>query len=214
MRYRVWLNALQAGGIDHDHILLVDDASPVLPEWLDLCVTNRLRGNLAPGGVTLFRFDRRLGRQARTVYPGWYRSFCLAGRFAEVHGFEKVVHLESDGFIITARMKQFINSVSDDWVAPSILSHAMPESAIQVMAGRGFDSFVSFSKIPYSETVGTASENIIPFTRIEKGFIGSRYGETLHEVPRDADFVTQANPSMMGHREYYWWLPADLLPFG
>jgi hypothetical protein len=213
MRYRLWLNAMRGSEIVHDHILLVDDASPVLPEWLDIHVTNRLHDDLAPSGVTLYRFDRRLGRQGRNVYPGWYRSFCLAARFAERHNFEKVVHVESDGFIITSRMQAYINDLTDDWVAPTIQSHAMPESAIQVMAGRGLVSYIQFARNPYSEIVGTAAENILPFTRVEREFIGSRYGETLHHVPREADFVTQTNPSMRGQRDYYWWIKPDLLPF-
>jgi hypothetical protein len=213
MRYRVWLNAVRGGEIEHDHILLVDDASPVLPEWLDTRVTNRLHDDLALGGVTLYRFDWRLGRQGRNIYPGWYRSFCLAARFAERHGFEKVVHIESDAFIITDRMQRYINAVKDEWIAPSIQSHAMPESAIQVMEGRGLESYIQFARTPYSEIVGTAAENILPFTRIEGEFIGSRYGESLHHVPREADFVTQTNPSMRGQRDYYWWIRPDLLPF-
>jgi hypothetical protein len=214
MRYRVWVNAIQGGEIEQDHILLVDDASPVLPEWPDAYVTSRLQDDLPASGVTLYRFDRRLGRQGRTIYPGWYRSFCLAARFAEFHQFEKVVHIESDGFIITSRMQHYINAVTDDWIAPSIQSHAMPESAIQVMAGSGLLSFVHFARKPYSEIVGAAAENILPFTRIESCFIGSRYGEKLHHVPREADFVTQTNPSMRGQRDYYWWIKPDLLPFG
>lgn len=212
-RYRVWLNAIRGSEIEHDHVLLVDDASPVLPEWPDTHVTNHLRDGLASTGITLFRFDWRLGRQGRHVYPGWYRSFCLAARFAEVHGFDKVIHIESDGFIISSRMQKYINGVSDDWVAPSIQSHAMPESAIQIMAGRSLHAYFQFARRQYGEIVGAAAENIIPFTRIEESFIGSRYGETLHHVPPEADFVTQTNPAMRGKREYYWWIRPDLLPF-
>ena len=213
MRYRVWLNAIRGGDIEHDHVLLVDDASPVLPEWRDTHVTSCLHDVLVPGGVTVYRYDRRLGRQGRNIYPGWYRSFCFAARFAELHKFEKVVHIESDGFIITSRMQQYINAVKDEWVAPAIQSHAMPESAIQIIAGSGLESWFKFARIPYSNIVGTAAENILPFTLVEGGFIGSRYGETLHHVPREADFVTQTNPSMRGQRAYYWWIRPDLLPF-
>lgn len=213
MRYRVWLNAIRGSEIEQDHVLIVDDASPVLPEWLDIRVTNRVHHDLTAGGVTFYRFDRRLGRQGRNIYPGWYRSFCLAARFAEVHGFDKIVHVESDAFIITAKMQHYINAVKDEWIAPSIQSHAMPESAIQIMHGRGLEACIQFARTPYSKIVGTAAENILPFTRIADEFIGSRYGETLHHVPREADFVTQTNPSMRGQRDYYWWIRPDLLPF-
>jgi hypothetical protein len=212
LRYRIWVEAIRSGEIAHDHLLLVDDGSPRLPSWPDIHVTNRLDEMVAQKPLTLFRFERRLGRQACSVYPGWYRSFCLAARFAERNGFEKVVHIESDGFIITRRMQQYINELTNDWIAPSIQSHAMPESAIQVMAGSGFRSYVEFTRKPYSDFVGIEAENFLPFTRIETGFIGSRYGESMHHVPSDADFVTQTNPSMRGKSDYYWWLKPEIFP--
>ncbi len=212
-RYRLWVNAIRGGDVEHDHVLLVDDASPVLPAWPDTRVTNRLTDGPLSKPVTIYRFDKRLGRQARTVYPGWYRSFCFAARFAEAHGFDRVVHIESDGFIVSRTMQHYINTITDEWIAPGIQSHDMPESAIQVMAGTGFRSFVEFAKKPYSESVGYEAENLLPLTRVVREFIGSRYGETLHHVPRDADFVTQTNPSMLGQADYYWWLRSDILPF-
>jgi hypothetical protein len=103
-------------------------------------------------------------------------------------------------------MQQYINGVSDGWIAPSIQSHDMPESAIQIIAGSGTRSFLEFTRLPYSASVGIEAENVLPFTHIERGFIGSRYGEKLNHVPRDADFVTQANPAQSGNRDYYWWI--------
>ena len=211
MRYRVWLWAIQASEIAFDHILIVDDGSPVLPNWQNLRITNQLSDDPFSAMVSLYRFDTNLGRQGRSVYPGWFRSFCLASRFAERHGFDRVVHIESDGFVITPNMQRYINAVADDWIAPSILSHSMmPESAIQVMAGSGFRSYVEFCKRPYSEFVGKEAESVLPFTRVERQFVGSRYGETLNVVPPEADFVTQTNPSMRGNPDYYWWLSSDL----
>src|SRR5689334_19432274 len=94
-RYRVWLNAILTSDISRDHILLVDDASPTLPDWPELRVITDLTRPPKPGSVSLFRFDKRLGRQGTTVYPGWYRSFCLAARFADRYGFDRAVHIES-----------------------------------------------------------------------------------------------------------------------
>ena len=170
-RYRFWLNAIRGGEIVHDHVLLVDDGSPVLPEWSDTRISSNVAEDPGSGAVTLYHFDQRLGRQARTVYPGWYRSFCLAARFAEAHGFQKIVHIESDGFIISPRMQHYLNNVSDGWIAPAIESHDMPESAIQIMAGSGARSFIEFTRSPYSTSVGIEAENVLPFTCIERGFI-------------------------------------------
>jgi hypothetical protein len=211
-RYRLWLNFIRASEIAHDHVLIVDDGSPLLPEWSDTRTSHSLQEAPGSAAVTLFHFDQRLGRQARAVYPGWYRSFCFAARFADAYGFEKVIHIESDGFIISRRMQHYINEVSDGWIAPTIQSHAMPESAIQIMAGGGLRSYIEFARSPYSSSVGFEAENVLPFTHIESGFIGSRYGETMAYVPREADFVTQTNPAYSGRRDYYWWVDPAIFP--
>jgi hypothetical protein len=213
IRYRLWLNAILGGQIAHDHVLLIDDASPILPAWPDTRITNEQDTSPVPGSITLYRFDERLGRVAGNVYPGWSRSFCFAARFAQTHGFDKVVHVESDAFIISARMQQYINEVSDGWIAPAILSHHMPESAIQIMAGSGLASYFEFARAPYNQSIGIEAEHVIPFTKIERAFTGSRYGETMVEVPREADFVTQSRPATLGGREYYWWLRPEIFPF-
>jgi hypothetical protein len=213
MRYRLWLNAVLSGDIRHDHIVIMDDASPVLPDWSDTRIITNPMDAPVPGTVSLFHFNKRLGRQAGTVYPGWSRSFAFAARFAISNGFEKVVHIESDAFIISPKMTHYINDLDDGWVAPSIISHEMPESAIQIIAGESMRSYHEFSDMRYSPAIGIEAEHVIPFTHIERRFKGSRYGETMTTVPRDADFVTQARPAQVGGRDYYWWLKPDIFPF-
>ena len=213
MRYRLWLNAILGNGIAHDHVLIVDDASPVPPDWSDTRITGDPNAGLSEGPVTLFRFDQRLGRQAGNIYPGWSRSFCFAARFARAHGFDKVIHIESDAFIVSAAMERYFNEASDGWIAQWYGLHHMPESAIQIMAGNGLRDYFAFADAPYSESIGIEAEHFMPFTHVEKSFIGSRYGETEDDVPRDADFVAQSRPAVLGGRAYFWWLRPDLIPF-
>lgn len=205
-RYRVWVDAIEKSLLDHDHILILDDSSPVLPDWENIPISHPKENKDINSNVSILQFQKNLGRQARSVYPGWYRSFCYGAIFAKKHNFSKVIHIESDGFIISNSMQHYINDLRDGWVAPAIQSHRMPESAIQIIAGNSLSSYHQFAERPYGEVVGFEAENIIPFTRIEDKFVGSRYGETMNYVPREADFVTQTNPSMLGKPEYYWWL--------
>jgi len=127
---------------------IVDDGSPILPDWSDIAVTDRLDSHELSGDATLYHFDVRLGRQALSVYPGWYRSFCFAAKFAEQFQFDKIIHIESDVFIISPKMQNYVNSVSDAWVAPVIESHRFPESAIQIIARRQVSAFFPFARIP------------------------------------------------------------------
>ena len=202
LRFRRWFDAIKCSGIHADTILLVDDGSPVLPQWADVPVVSDAR---EIGDAAIFHFHQNLGRQARAIYPGWFRSFTFAGRFAASRGFEKIVHIESDAFVISPRAVAWINDLEDGWETPFCVRYKIPESAIQVMAGSGLDAFFEVSHRPYSEQVGIEAEKCLPFTRIAKELTGDRYGETTHDVPRDADWATQSQPSRK--RDYWWWLP-------
>ncbi len=93
----------------------------------------------------LFRFNRHLGRRGVSDFPGWVRSFLFAARYAEMNGFEKVVHVESDAFLISGRMQSFVDEVVEGWIAPFCERYRRPESGIQVIAGRAMYSFRELS---------------------------------------------------------------------
>ena len=132
--------------------------------------------------LDLFHFGIRLGRGGLRDYPGWFRSFCFAAQYAKENGFAKVVHIELDAFVISARFAAFINDVSQGWVGFQLPRHKMPESAIQIIAGSGIDRFVEFAKRPYEEFRGKNIESDIPYTAIINHFKGDRYGQFLPEV--------------------------------
>ena len=99
-RYRRWLRAIRSSQLEYDSILIVDDGSPVLPEWTDIAIGTGEIDQLPAEKILLYHFEEHLGRKAIFDFPGWYRSFTFAGRYAHAHGFEKVVHIESDAFLI------------------------------------------------------------------------------------------------------------------
>src|SRR5262249_26104319 len=111
-RYRRWLDAIRQSGLIVDQILIVDDASEVLPDWPDLKIIEENDVLSPTGAITLFHFTEHLGRRSITDFPGWYRSFGFAAVFAQVNGFEKVVHIESDAFLISDRIVNYVNSIT------------------------------------------------------------------------------------------------------
>jgi glycosyltransferase involved in cell wall biosynthesis len=204
-RYRRWLDSIRQSGLDYETILLIDDGSPVLPEWEGVSV--RATELLSPGGaeVEIIHFDQNLGR-GPGYYPGWYRSYAFAAEYAEKNGFDKVVHIESDTYVITDRMVRHINSIEQQWHSFWTEFYQKPESAIQVVAGDSVVKYRDFTRQPYEQLVGPEIEHFIPFDVINKEFSGDRYSEFLENAPRLVDYVVQATEDLPD--AYFWWLNA------
>ncbi len=206
VRYRQWLDAVRVSSLRHDQLLLIDDGSPALPTWTDIKIVSSLHDDVNEASAVLHHFQCRLGNDAGP-WPGWNRSFLYAARYAKQHGFERIVHLESDAFLISDRLCRNLNEIEDEWVTLWCPRHSMPESGIQVMAGSGLQMFFDFASKPYSERIGKTAELGFPRTRVEKGFVGDRYGEYLDHIPRNADYVMQANADRFSAPDYLWWIP-------
>jgi hypothetical protein len=209
-RYRVWLDAVLAGGWRADQILLVDDGSATLPGWADTAVTSvDTLGDAytapALGAVGLVHFRQRLGRCDVLNFPGWHRSFCFAALYAARHQFDRVIHIESDAFVVSARARDYLRDFSEGWAAFWSARYGMPESAIQVAAGEGLRALEGFARAPYSALVGRAHEREMPFSVLAREFRGDRYGEFTDAIPADADYAAQV-PSRR-EQGFLWFLP-------
>jgi hypothetical protein len=206
VRYKRWLRAIRSSELDYDQILIVDDGSPTLPQWPGTAILSALPPDQPSERVVIFHFPDNLGRPAGYDYPGWYRSFTFAADYAKAFGFEKIVHIESDAFLISGRMQRYCNDVTDDWVTFMGPRHGYPETGIQVMAGDGLERFCLISSLPYAEYKGKPVETLLPFTRVETKFVGDRFGEYLSYVPPEADWAMQTYVPSAFSDEYHWWI--------
>ncbi len=202
-RYRRWLDAVTGSSLDHATALIVDDGSTSLPAWPDVRIIVEGQSFAASDRYVLYHFSRNLGRASIFDFPGWHRSFTFAAAYADRNGFDKIVHVESDSFIVSDRLRLHINDIDEGWTALWCPSHGFPEPCIQVIAGGGLARFRTFCTVPHAALKGGAYEHRIPFTATERGFVGDRYGEYLPYVPVEADFVAQARDA---DASYYWWL--------
>jgi len=208
MRHRRWLDGIRGSGLAYRQILLVDDGSPSLPDWADTTVVHDGVPVPRDEPVILYHFANRLGRPSRNDYPGWYRSFAFAARYAEEAGFDKVIHLESDAFLVSQRAIEYFNSARRGWIAMWVPRHDFAESAIQIIGADALDSFFSFCRTSYETFRGKDIERFLPLTKVEKSLRGDRHGEYLTYVPQDADYTVQVGtlPS------YFWWLKRAMHP--
>ncbi len=216
VRYRIWLEAVRRSKLKFDQLVLVDDGSATLPDWQDIRILQEGDDLSCEEPAVLYHFRNRLGRNAISDFPGWVRSFFFMSRYAEANGFDKIVHLEADAFLISDRAVDTINRCTDGWGAMWCPRFNRPESGIQVIAGSGLALYGSWAKKPIERFSGRVIEETLPFTFIERGVEGDRYGEReVNRVPRWVDWCMQAVPPVASdYGSYFWWMPwfEDVFP--
>ena len=208
-RQGVWIKALQCSALHFDQLLIVDDGSSVLPKWAHVEIVRetdapRSEDVVSDAPIVLYTHENRLGRQSVFQFPGWYRSFAFGVLYGAAHGFEKIIHLESDAFLISDRIQRHFNQFTSGWFAVWCEAYLFPEIAIQAAAGNEIAAMAAFVREPYSQLAGQIHEYLIPFTHIERAFIGNRYGEMIGHVPRQADYSTQTHSGQPD--AFYWWI--------
>jgi hypothetical protein len=206
IRYRRWIRAIQASSLHFDQIIIIDDGSSVLPEWEDVEILPAGSEVRSDKSILLFHFPDNLGRWRGHNYPGWYRSFAFAADYARRCGFDRVIHVESDSFLIGDSIATLFNNVKDEWIALWDSFFEMPETAVQVAHGTGLAAYYEATRQPYSDLVGQVIERVLPFTRLVKSFTGGKYPEFMNYVPASAEYVVQATENYP--LSYFWWLEA------
>lgn len=168
-------------------LVMIDDGSPYTPDDPGIAIATDLSQMSLGERATIFRFPNRLGRSAMLDYPGWFRSFTFSVEIAKRFSFKKIVHVESDAFILTRKASSYISAVSSGWTAFWYPEEEFAETCIQIICQDRFASLNRLRVAPYrTQYAGKLIELYLPFTHIERGVQGSRYGDT---VPNDADFA-------------------------
>jgi hypothetical protein len=194
-RYQRWISHHAALPFACDATFLIDDASPYVPQGSVTLLDDRLPDSLQHRGVYLYRFREHLGRRSVTDFPGWLRSFLWSFEIAARFGFEKVVHVESDAYLLSGRLASYLEGLRTGWTALWCPKWEFAETAIQVVC---LDRFwaIDWPGARHEQLRGNAPELFLPFTHVEKGFVGDRYGEYAEAIPDDADYAVQVAPAM------------------
>ncbi len=186
-----------------ERLFLVDDGTATEDLALEvsvLCADQELPAVL-PDGPVMFRFSEHLGRLNGFAYPGWWRSFTFASQIARKYGYGKIIHIESDAFVVSRRMAEYVRSLSHGWTAMWCPRWQFPETCIQIVCAPHIDKLEQYYRagrtfwFRYQSGNGCA-ERALPFTDICRHFEGDRYGEFRPDYPDTADYVCQARIEM------------------
>lgn len=205
-RYEKWMNYYRhkLELFNSDNLFLIDDGSSdiAFDESVEVIDVNNLPDTLNKR-INLFHFQNHLGRPGRRDYRGWWRSFTFSVKLAEKYDIDKLVHIESDYYVMSPGMMEYIANVSAGWTVFYSSFYDFPETAIQVICK---DSFEKLNKV-YGQAVDSdyrfkkIAERVLPFSKIEKGFTGDRLGEIKvlrgwlkrYKLPLEIDFVGQVD---------------------
>jgi hypothetical protein len=129
-------------------------------------------------------------------YPQVWRMYYYMKELLKTY--EKIVFTATDAYICGQELLDYIESLDSGWTA--LWCHNHPESAIQVLT-RNCESYEKFFAGTLDEVIakynGNMEEAIIPFTHVEKGFKGNRYGE-MGWTPYTSDmaYYTQVSDNL------------------
>lgn len=142
-----------------------------------------------PPGVELLRCYPHYERGPGNDYPMVWRLYWqIKDLFAE---YDRIFFFSPDSAICSQRMMDYLESLTTGWTA--MWCHNHPESQIQVITPcREFMKFFYGPCDPYKYN-GAHEEKTLPFTHVERGFIGDRYGElgSPPYIPGTVDYYTQ-----------------------
>ena len=212
-RYQRWFQYYRQSPLGQLPLTLIDDGSPFPPD--DPVVNLQIAGNspdIKSGYLNIIRFPDNLGRSSLANYPGWWRSFLFSAVLAKQQGFNRIIHIESDAYILSERFYDRLLSTERGWTTFWLPTYQLPETAIQIIGEDQFDNMLSVWEHP--ELNLALAENILPFTCVDKSMKGDRYSEFKRNrwifrsqkfdrfplfktdlffapIPKDADFATQ-----------------------
>lgn len=182
VRYNKWINyySPRMESLNANFLFLIDDGSKVefFPESINLIAYDQFPPKLN-SRINVIRFDNHLGRPSPHDYPGWWRSFTFSLKLAENYGIKKIIHIESDFFIVSQKMLNYIKGLHKGWTVFFSRHYNFPETGIQVICKDSYNKLYDFYSRANENSYkfDDIAENLLPFSKVQKKFTGDRYGE-------------------------------------
>ena len=147
------------------------------------------------GNVSVHCFSDHIARGAGYSYGYAWRALHFMRRLIGT-GFDKIVTIDSDGFILSERLATYVNESDVGWEAFWCPKYGFPEAAFHILNRDVFDFFIGFTSTPWQRLNGLIMEKTLPFTKVNKHFVTDRFGETETTQKPEWDYCGQTPLSM------------------
>ncbi len=186
-RYRKWIDYYSGHPFCRDKdLFLIDDHSDLRLVDGDIHVIGESEfGCGRAQKINLIHFGERKGGPEAANSAGWYRSFLKSLDLARRFGYERIVHAESDAYLISRRIFDYIEETRFGWTMFWCHLFRFPETGLQVICKDQFPLFERFQSKGHDFYVGKMAEWTLPYTRLEAFFNGDRFGEYAGKIGGD-----------------------------
>lgn len=158
------------------HFYFCDNASPL--EWTDKFI--EATDPHKHKDIISFRYNQHLERKGVFDYPYCWRGLHTM-RVLIDSGFEKILCIDSDMYVLTKELAAYIKNCNSGWEAFWCNKYSFPEAALHILNKDKFDFFMGYTSIPWERMNGLVMEKVLPFSKVNQDFLIDRYGEERKE---------------------------------
>lgn len=152
---------------------------------------NFARATQGESDLKVIRFGKHWERGQEYDYPYGWRTVHAARMVAEAY--DKIIFIDSDGFVLSRRLANWIKELNDGWHALWCPKYSFPEANCHILTREHYPAFFKFTEgDPYQHNNTGMMENILPFTHVHREFVSNRYGEWGEPQHPTMDFYAQA----------------------
>lgn len=141
--------------------------------------------------IVIISFDKHLPRDSHLSYPYLWRAVYYLKELLK--GYQKIVYMDNDFYVLSGTLMKYVDNLDSGWTTFWCARHQFPETGCHIIVKgcKEYDNFVASND--FMEHNGKTMEKVLPVTKVEKGFIGDRYGE-MEKPPLsiEVDFWAQA----------------------
>lgn len=180
-RYQRWLRYNRAikEQLGFDDIVLIDNASSLA----DLAQLDFDKD------THIIRYGNHLARGGVQEIPYCWRGMEAVKQLTLVY--DKLLIIDSDCYILSQKLASYVKDLKSGYTALWCAKYGFPEAALTVLCKDAYPKVLNLSIPSYDFYNNKPMEEILPFTHINKNFIGDRYGETGEPQTKEMDFYCQ-----------------------
>lgn len=184
LKYLHWYNGLKAQ-LGHESMVFLDNGSK-----LHHCMALQT----AVPDIEFLRLSHIPRGKGSYNYPYLWRALYSARHWMADFGFDKIIFVDSDCYLLTERVTRYIRELESGWTTFWCQKYQFPAAEISVLCKDSFGLFQSFmDECPWENRDLTRPLELqLPFTEINKSFQCDRWGEDQVPQRPDMDIYCQA----------------------